>query len=189
MTSQESYTDSCRIEDLLPELARKAERILRQCEEAGLELHIRCTWRPLEKQAVLYRASHTREQVTAKIALLRQRRFGFLADILLEVGPQPTSKRAVTNAAPGESWHNYGEAFDAVPVIGGQEMWNYNDAPFEWDMYGQLVREAGLTWGGDWRRLRDFPHAQLRAETNPLKVMTAEEVRAVLRGRDLRLER
>ena len=176
--------DSRRPEDLVPEAAQKAALIRSQCEAAGFGLLIYCTLRPLEQQAILYRQGHASSRVEMKADQLRSEGYDFLADILIGVGPQPTG-RSVTEAGPGESWHNYAEAFDAVPLISGREMWNYNDAPFEWDMYGQLVREAGMTWGGDWTKLRDYPHAQIHLESNPLWVYGPEEARAVLTARGL----
>jgi peptidoglycan LD-endopeptidase CwlK len=176
--------DSRRLEDLLPEVAAKARQVKSQCRAAGFDLLIYSTLRPLEDQAALYRQSHSRAQVEMKIQQLRNGGFDFLADIIIKVGPQRTGK-AVTQAGPGESWHHYGEAWDAVPQIAGHEMWEYDQAPPQWETYGRLVHEAGMIWGGDWTKFRDHPHAQLRPEGNPLRIFGPEEVRAKLRERGL----
>ena len=51
----------------------------------------------------------------------------------------------------------------------GKAAWDYKQSPEAWEVYGQAVRDVGMTWGGDWTRFQDLPHAQLRELTNPLK--------------------
>ena len=64
----------------------------------------------------------------------------------------------VTNAAGGQSNHNFGIAFD-VTVF-------YGDAPvYEGAVYkaiGAWGKSIGLSWGGDWRTFQDEPHFELR---------------------------
>lgn len=51
----------------------------------------------------------------------------------------------VTNAKPGQSYHNYGLAIDLVQLKDGQANWHFN--------YGLLQKFAqmfGLIWGADW---------------------------------------
>ena len=59
----------------------------------------------------------------------------------------------VTYARPGQSYHNYGMAFDVVPMVQGRPDWN---SP-HWPLIGQLGEQADLNWGGSWRR-PDRPH-------------------------------
>jgi peptidoglycan LD-endopeptidase CwlK len=177
--------DSRRLEDLLPEVADKAVAIKGQCEAAGFGLLIYCTQRSLEDQAILFRKSHNKPTVNAKVAQYRNAGFDFLADVLINVGPQRTMESSVTNAGPGESWHNYGEAFDAVPQVNGQEMWDYDEAVEVWETYGRLIHEAQMTWGGDWSNFPDHPHAQLRIAPNPLRVLSPDQVRQILTDRRL----
>jgi peptidoglycan L-alanyl-D-glutamate endopeptidase CwlK len=91
----------------------------------------------------------------------------------------------VTNAGPGESWHNFGHAFDAVPVLDGKPAWNYLTAKRHWDAYGEAVRRAGLFWAGDWVTFREYPHAQLAEAANPLKVFSPETIRRLLVAQNL----
>jgi hypothetical protein len=78
-------------------------------------------------------------------------------DALWEQGRLPGDKRRViTQSKGGQSWHNFGLAVDVTPLDGG---WN---APAEaWDVLGAALVEAGLEWGGHWRKFVDRPHAQL----------------------------
>lgn len=167
------------LNDLIPAAKTKAEQVVQACAQAtGFELLIYCTLRTLEEQARLYRQSRSRQEIDGKIAKFNQRGFAFLANILESVGP--CYGPHVTNAAPGESWHNYGEAWDAVPLIGGKPAWNYLQAQAYWDAYGEAVRQVGMFWAGDWTGFREYPHAQMRVGSNPLKVLTPDTLQATL---------
>jgi peptidoglycan L-alanyl-D-glutamate endopeptidase CwlK len=156
----------------------RAERVLAICEAAGIDLLIYGTLRPLEEQAVLYRQSRSRASILRKIEDLHGRGFGFLADIIEGVGSQTGPH--VTNAAPGESLHNYGLAFDAVPVTGGKCCWKYGPHKHLWEGYGEAVRLAGLEWAGDWTSFREYPHAQQGRGGNPLRRHGPDRIRELL---------
>jgi peptidoglycan L-alanyl-D-glutamate endopeptidase CwlK len=169
---------SRKLEDLVPDARKKAKKVLAVCDEVGIDLLIYCTLRPLEEQARLFRQSRSWAEIKDKILTLRGRGLGFLADIIEAVGPCYGDH--VTNAAPGESYHNYGQAWDAVPLIAGKPAWNYLRAKPYWDAYGECVRQVGMIWAGDWVSFREYPHAQLRAGGNPLKQNDPDRIREML---------
>ena len=151
------------INDLTPQVRDKAQLVLETCP---CELLIYCTLRTHEEQAMLWRQSRSLKTIQSKIYKFEARGQFELAKILWDVGPQ--KGRHVTYACCGESFHNYGEAFDIVPMRHGKPLWSIKN--IEWKIYGLCLRNAGLTWGGDWERFKDYPHAQLRAGGNPLKI-------------------
>jgi peptidoglycan hydrolase-like protein with peptidoglycan-binding domain len=67
----------------------------------------------------------------------------------------PPPKAKVTNAKPGDSYHNYGLAVDMVSLVGGAHNWNEADAR------GKLAPQVQLEWGGTWTDFPDLPHFQL----------------------------
>ena len=69
----------------------------------------------------------------------------------------------VTNARGGYSWHNFGIAADIVFKKEGK--WSWADE-HSWPLLGELGRELGLDWGGDWKRFRDRPHFQWSTDLN-----------------------
>jgi len=171
---------------LTTEVRTKAECVRNHCSMNGVDLLIYCTLRPLEEQARLYRKSRTREQILAKQNRMRERGYGFLANIITHVGPQSgTLGEHVTFAGPGESWHGYAEAFDGVPLIGGKPCWSAKVFPREWKIYGEAVNQAGLNWAGDWVKFKEYPHAQLRMGSNPLRVYDPVGVMAILVSNNL----
>lgn len=169
---------SRKLEDLTDDVAANARRIVEVLDEVGVDLLIYCTLRPLEEQARLYRQSRPWSKIKNKILDFQNRGYGYLAEILEEVGP--CSGPHVTNATCGESWHNYAEAFDAVPLIGGKAAWNYFDHQAEWDAYGESVRQVGMIWAGDWTSFREYPHAQKRPGGNPLREFDPDKVHDLL---------
>lgn len=64
----------------------------------------------------------------------------------------------VTNARPGQSYHNFGLAFDFVVVRNGQAVWDQNHR--DWRRFVEICKGHGFEWGGDWRTFKDFPHLQ-----------------------------
>src|SRR5690606_8267855 len=136
--------------DLSLEMQLKTFELMRLCEECGVDLLVYCTVRPLEEQAILYRQSRPFAQIERKAVELSSGGYGFLAEILMGVGPQEGPH--VTNAAPGESWHHYGEALDAVPLVSGKPAWNYAAHRKLWNAFGECAGEAGLCWAGHWSR-------------------------------------
>lgn len=64
----------------------------------------------------------------------------------------------VTNARGGQSYHQYGVAFDVAFLVNGKLSWD-NSLP--WQRLGKWGEFIGLEWGGRWVELIDRPHFQL----------------------------
>ncbi|PKQ69392.1 hypothetical protein BZG01_00190 [Labilibaculum manganireducens] len=168
---------------LHPVTAQKATLVINMCKAKGVDILVYCTLRTLEEQAKLYRQGRSREVIETKMKNLRNAGYDFLAAIIEAVGPQK-GNRKLTNAAPGESWHNLGFAFDAVPLIGKEPAWAYEGNEELWKVYGSVCKYNGLTWGGDWKFI-DYPHAQEHTESNPLRVYNPEALKRLLSERGL----
>lgn len=71
-----------------------------------------------------------------------------------------TPGKIVTNAEPGESWHNFGCAVDLAPFLpqGGMD-WNVNHPV--WQRMIAVGESLGLTTGAKFRTFPDYPHFQL----------------------------
>jgi peptidoglycan L-alanyl-D-glutamate endopeptidase CwlK len=164
--------------DLTAEMEDKAHDVDDTCKRQGVDLLFYCTLRPLRDQAYWWRWSRKRSEIDDKIEEFQFAGYDRLASAVLDVGPVNGIVGAhKTHACAGESWHQFGEAFDAVPLRAGKPAWGDNDL---WQVYGAVCREHGLTWGGDFRSLNDSPHAQLRATGNPLTIWTPNNVNDAL---------
>ena len=69
----------------------------------------------------------------------------------------------VTNAKPGQSFHNYGLAIDFALLIDGKQIsWDIQkdwdgDLISDWLEVVKVFKEAGYVWGGQWK-FKDNPH-------------------------------
>jgi len=61
----------------------------------------------------------------------------------------------ITNARAGQSWHNYGVAYDITLFSGKNPIW---ESP-KYTRAGEIGEELGLEWGGRWKFV-DKPHFQ-----------------------------
>jgi peptidoglycan L-alanyl-D-glutamate endopeptidase CwlK len=78
------------------------------------------------------------------------------ADIFAQGRTKPG--RIVTKAGPGHSNHNFGIAWDVGLFDSGDYL---EDSPL-YRKVGQIGKQIGLEWGGDWQSFPDEPHFQLR---------------------------
>ena len=158
------------ITDLTPEMQAKVNNAIAICKSKGVMLMITATRRTLQEQATYYRQSRTILEINAKISLFKKQGFDFLADVL-ENCP-PCSGKFTTNAAPGESWHNYNYAIDVVPVVGGVAQWSNDNL---WKTWTESAKEAGLF-------TLDFekPHAQFYSTGNPLTGKNPAQIKDLL---------
>lgn len=141
--------NSRNIDDLHPVVAEKCRDFLARCEAAGIEIIITSTYRDNEAQAELYAQGRTKPG------------------------------RKVTNAKPGQSYHNWRVAFDVVPLRCGKCVWGtggngLDDDPTDddtddlelWQRVGQIGESVGLEWAGRWTSFREFPHFQFTGDLN-----------------------
>ena len=124
--------NSRKLEDLHPYLAQLAEELTAACNADGIDLLITSTYRDFESQQMIYNQGRSLES-------------------------RGRGEKIVTNARPGDSWHNYRCAFDVVPLIGGKPSWSDNAL---WKRVGQHGVNVGLEWAGNWRTFKEFPHFQ-----------------------------
>lgn len=80
-------------------------------------------------------------------------------DALYQQG-RTTPGKIVTNAKAGQSFHNWKVAFDFVPIINGKAQWN--DLSL-FKRCGEIGKEVGLEWAGDWKKFKEYAHFQYTA--------------------------
>lgn len=122
---------SLNLSSLNPYVASLARQFLNLCSTNGLSVTVVEAFRSWDKQDVLYAQGRTAA-----------------GDI-------------VTDAEGGDSYHNWGLAFDCAPLKNGVINWNDIDT---FNKMGSLGQQVGLEWGGNWTSydiaLVDPPHFQ-----------------------------
>ena len=81
--------------------------------------------------------------------------------------------KIVTNAQGGESFHNFGLAYDVV-VLDALGKADWDSSHPGWATAAQIGQSVGLEWGGSWKKFKDLPHYQYTAK------LDLKECRALL---------
>jgi hypothetical protein len=114
-------------------LAIRARCMIELCAYAGIAVLVTQGLRTWEEQDALYAKGRT--------------------------VPPIGKKHIVTKAKGGQSYHNFGLAFDIVVLDSlGKADWDA-DHP-GWKQAGEFGKSVGLEWGGDWKSFKDLPHFQ-----------------------------
>lgn len=121
------FVSEGRIEQLHPKIRNKVRELINKAEKAGIKLRITSGIRTWDEQQKLY----DQGRIT------------------------PGAK--VTNAKPGESYHNFGLAIDVVPIVNGNADFN---TPY-WNKIGEIGKSVGFVWGGDFKSIKDKPHFEM----------------------------
>jgi peptidoglycan L-alanyl-D-glutamate endopeptidase CwlK len=169
---------------LVPEFKAKVEQLLANCKTAGYPMSPNYAIRKPVDQAKLWRQSRSGAVVQQKIDDLRAQGCDFLADAIVAAGPQ--NGPHVTNAIPGLSWHQWGEALDCVWIVDGKDNWSLDlkvNGKNGYAVYADQAEAIGLNAGGHWVSFKDWPHVQLRSAANPLNVMTLKQVNDTMKQR------
>lgn len=133
------YISKGRIEKLHPAIRAQATQLLQLASAQGIHLRITQGMRTIEEQNALYAQGRT------------------------------LPGKVVTNAKGGDSYHNYGLAFDVVPIVNGVAQWGSKD----WDKIGKLGESIGLRWGGRFKSIVDKPHFEIGPSISQLKNLLA----------------
>lgn len=123
-----------RLAPLAPMLGDKGLKLVQRCHEAGVRIRVDVNClRTWVQQDALYASGRTKPG------------------------------KVVTNARGGESFHNFGLAFDILLLDGsGKPTWDAQQPG--WRVAGQAGVALGLLWGGNWKGFRDLPHFELRGQ-------------------------
>ncbi|MGP4665582.1 M15 family metallopeptidase [Agrobacterium pusense] len=157
------------IDALNDDFRDKVANLIKTMRALGIVMRPYTAVRTVEEQAILWRQSRSAEEVQTAIERLRDGGAPFLAEALQSVGPR--HGKHVTNALPGLSWHQWGEAVDCFWAVNGVAEWSASriiDGVNGYQVYAEMAKQAGLTAGGFWRSLKDWPHVQLRAAGSPV---------------------
>jgi len=133
VASLPSSLSAQRLSRLHPVVQARAAAFLELCAHAGLSVLVSQGLRTWEEQDALYAKGRT----------------------VAPIG----RKHVVTMAKGGQSYHNFGLAFDIV-VLDAVGKADWNTAHPGWSIAGAVGRSVGLDWGGDWPRFKDWPHFQ-----------------------------
>ncbi|CAH0294066.1 peptidoglycan-binding protein [Peribacillus simplex] len=123
-----------------PVVKASALEMMERTYNEGIYVQISAGYRSLEEQASLYGQG--------RVYIYNGKNYSNLA------------KPIVTNAKPGQSYHNYGLAIDFFIVSddGKKAIWTVNS---KWQRVAAIGKDLGFKWGGDWSSFKDYPHLEM----------------------------
>jgi peptidoglycan L-alanyl-D-glutamate endopeptidase CwlK len=156
------------LQGLDPAFRETLKKTLAHCATRGVTMVPYFGVRTPFQQGALWRQSRSVDQVHGKIADLKEKGATFLAHCIESVGPQHGPP--VTNAIPGYSWHQWGEAMDCYWLHNGEAQWSPDVLGIKngYRIYADQASKDGLTAGGYWQSIKDWPHVQQRAAGSPV---------------------
>lgn len=175
---------SISLSNLDPDFRAKVETLLERCRQRGVVMTPYCAIRTPFEQGKLWRQSRTIQTIRAKLSELRRKGAPFLAHCIESVGPQ--NGPPVTGAVPGLSWHQWGVALDCFWRINNVAEWSPDrGGPANgYRIYAHEASLLGLTAGGYWQSLKDWPHVQKLKSDSPDKAgRTLAEIDAEMQRR------
>ena len=149
--------------------AARVTEILAALRKERIEMRVVAGLRTPREQARLWRQSRSREEIAGAICHLEKAGAWYLAGVLRDCGP--CQGPPVTRALPGLSWHQWGEAVDCAWIVDGVAEWSTTrlvDRMNGYHAWARMAEDRGLTAGGLWSRMADWPHVQKRKEPSPL---------------------
>lgn len=155
--------DSRNVDLLVPEFRLRLVELLSQCSEAGAKMVPFFTLRGPATQGKLWCRSRSWAEASAQRTLLEGAGAPKLARYLKE--EWCSTDRWATNALPGCSWHQWGEACDCFLEVQGRAAWQ---SSVYHNIYAMKARELGLESGALWPISKDPVHVQLRKLSNPI---------------------
>lgn len=117
------------LDHLDPKVAVAAKAAIADCAAVGMSTLVTCTYRPEQEQADLYAQGRTK--------------------------PGPI----VTNAKPGQSFHQYRVALDLYPNPGGKP--DFTGKHPWWPRIAAIFKAHGFEWAWEWKRGKEMPHFQM----------------------------
>jgi len=135
LTDKQKGQTALRLNGVLPEVSEAVKELLAELEAKGLYFIVSLGMRTIAEQNALYAIGRS------------------------------LAGRKVTNACGGFSWHNFGRAVDLVLVRdGGVIEWENldtnADGMADYSQMGQMAKNHGFIWGGDFKGLADFGHIE-----------------------------
>lgn len=139
---------------LVPAFRAQVADLLERLALEGYALAPHSTVRSPWDQARLYRKGRATEDIMRRAGRLAKAGAPWLGEVLVGVGPQYGDR--VTNAPPGYSWHNLGEAVDCHVEEQGRAVWDAQHPGY------RRYRELGVEMGAHLATQWDWPHLQRR---------------------------
>jgi hypothetical protein len=158
-------------------------QLLENCKEQDVIMVPYEKLRSPQLQAEYWVQGRTFNDVQAKIHELKKTGAFFLSKCLENAVFK--KGRIITNALPGCSWHQWGEAVDCYWLKDDKANWDL-EAKDEnnqngYQVYAYEAKKLGMEAGLYWKNLIDGVHVQMQPFSSPLNIYSITEVDEVMK--------
>lgn len=141
------------VKDLVPEMRDKVcDAVMKMNKDAQLK------WLGVQCVAI----TETKRELAVQMAYYSRGRMaiGDVQKMYAAAGLYPISEKEARefNTWTLNSKHIIGKAVDIVPVVKEKITWNVPSQV--WERMGEIGKDCGLNWGGDWKQ-KDYPHFEI----------------------------
>ncbi len=134
-------------------------------------------------QAEYWVQGRTKNDIAKKISELKDKMAYFLAECIESANPQKGP--VITNAIPGLSWHQWGEAIDCYWLKDRKACWDFDTKDSNnrngYKIYANEATKLGLDAGYFWENMIDAVHVQFRKEPSPLNIYSIRKINGVMK--------
>jgi len=176
------------LEGLNKDFSKNIIELVQNCLKKDVVL---CLWETIRdpvKQGAYWGQSRSLFEIKQKIEELRDQGAHFLADCIPPGSDNINAE--ITDAIPGYSWHQWGEAVDMVWVVNNKVCWDTElivNGINGYQVYAEEAVRLGLESGFYWDIIKDACHIQMRKESSPSFLYSLKEIDQIMLNRFHRL--
>lgn len=168
------------------EFGDMVKSLLSKCHEQGVVMVPYDGLRSPGLQARFWMQGRSAEEINKAIHKLKKENALYLASCLENNYVLSPEKSLVTNALPGCSWHQWGEALDCYWLYNDTKIWDISIVDIQtgisgYEVYGREARAAGINAGFFWQNLKDATHIQKQQLSSPLELYSYQEINEIMK--------
>lgn len=157
-------------------------QLLKNCEDEHVIMIPYEKLRSPQIQAQFWSQGRTFPEIQTEIQKLKKEKAFFLGECLENA--EIKEGKIITNALPGCSWHQWGEAVDCYWLKDGKPNWDLNlrdeNNQNGYEVYANEARRLKLEAGFYWKNFVDAVHVQLQSFPSPQKIYGISEINEVM---------
>lgn len=156
--------------------------LLDNCLKQGILMIPYETIRSPFQQAKYWCQSRTALEIDLAVSKFKKQKAYFLASCIEVAGVIEGPK--ITNALPGYSWHQWGEALDCFWQVDGKAIWDCEiliNGINGYQVYAAEAKKLKLEAGFYWTTIKDAVHIQYREAGSPFDLYSVKEINKIMK--------
>lgn len=161
------------------------EKLLHNCNKRGILMMPYEIIRTPATQAKYWKQGRTSAEVKLVVDQMLEVKASFLAQCLIDA--EHLGGPVITNALPGFSWHQWGEAVDCYWLYDNRKIWELDfrdpNGNNGYEVYAEEAADLSLEAGFFWKGFVDAPHVQYQKSPSPKETYSMKEINDIMEAR------